>query len=154
MVLYELLQRTAGFRIQCLEDRFGFHQPRDVFPQILGIAAPPVILYLARISPCKQMDVAAIFQHSCKTARRKMFSGHRHFFLPLRILPQIALLQPLRHFGGCPPDIAIRRDIHQEMCFFAWDKTNFLQEPGLTLTVPRGMLYDNVALHQLKKEII
>lgn len=36
---------------------------------------------------------------------------------------------------------------HREKCFFAWDKTNFLQEPGLTLTVPRGMLYDNVSLN-------
>ncbi|MEG0648157.1 MAG: M23 family peptidase, partial [Bacteroides sp.] len=30
---------------------------------------------------------------------------------------------------------------------FAWDKTNYLQEPGLTLVVPRGMLYDDVALN-------
>ena len=36
---------------------------------------------------------------------------------------------------------------HREKYFFAWDKTNFLQEPGLTLTVPRGMLYDNVPLN-------
>ncbi|MBP6064433.1 M23 family metallopeptidase [Bacteroides sp.] len=30
---------------------------------------------------------------------------------------------------------------------FHWDKTNYLQEPGLTLAVPRGMLYDDVALN-------
>ena len=41
----------------------------------------------------------------------------------------------------------IKPSEHREKYFFAWDKTNFLQEPGLTLTVPRGMLYDNVALN-------
>lgn len=42
---------------------------------------------------------------------------------------------------------------HREKYFFAWDKTNFLQEPGLTLVVPKGMLYDDVALnYQVKAD--
>ncbi|MDR0940293.1 MAG: M23 family metallopeptidase [Mediterranea sp.] len=34
-----------------------------------------------------------------------------------------------------------------EKRFFAWDRTNFLQEPGLRLVVPRGQLYDDVRLN-------
>ncbi|MDR0891479.1 MAG: M23 family metallopeptidase [Mediterranea sp.] len=36
---------------------------------------------------------------------------------------------------------------HREKYFFAWDRTNYLQEPGLHLVVPRGMLYDDAPLH-------
>ena len=36
---------------------------------------------------------------------------------------------------------------HREKYFFAWDKTNYLQEPGLSLIVPKGMLYDNCLLY-------
>lgn len=36
---------------------------------------------------------------------------------------------------------------HREKYLFAWDKTNYLQEPGMTLVVPKGVLYDDVALH-------
>lgn len=36
---------------------------------------------------------------------------------------------------------------HREKYFFAWDRTNYLQEPGMTLVVPKGMLYDDVPLH-------
>ena len=40
-----------------------------------------------------------------------------------------------------------------EKYFFAWDKTNYLQEPGLSLIVPKGMLYDNVPLqYQVKAD--
>lgn len=35
---------------------------------------------------------------------------------------------------------------HPEKYVFAWDKVNYLQEPGMTLTLPRGVLYDNVSL--------
>lgn len=35
---------------------------------------------------------------------------------------------------------------HREKYLLAWDRTNFLQEPGLTLAVPRGMLYEDVPL--------
>lgn len=31
--------------------------------------------------------------------------------------------------------------------FFKWNKTNYLQEPGLSLVVPKGTLYDNVFLN-------
>lgn len=41
----------------------------------------------------------------------------------------------------------IERLQHHEKYFFAWDRTNFLQEPGLTLIVPKGMLYDDVNLN-------
>lgn len=42
---------------------------------------------------------------------------------------------------------------HREKYFFAWDKTNYLQEPGLSLIVPKGMLYDNVPLqYQVKAD--
>lgn len=42
---------------------------------------------------------------------------------------------------------------HREKYYFAWDRTNFLQEPGLTLVVPKGMLYDDVALnYQVKAD--
>ncbi len=41
----------------------------------------------------------------------------------------------------------IERLQHHEKYFFAWDRTNFLQEPGLTLIVPKGMLYDDVDLN-------
>lgn len=36
---------------------------------------------------------------------------------------------------------------HREKYFFGWDKTNYLQEPGMTLVVPKGMLYDDVPLN-------
>lgn len=36
---------------------------------------------------------------------------------------------------------------HREKYFFAWDRTNYLQEPGMTLVVPKGMLYDDVPLN-------
>lgn len=36
---------------------------------------------------------------------------------------------------------------HREKYFFAWDRTNYLQEPGMTLVVPKGMLYDNLPLN-------
>lgn len=35
---------------------------------------------------------------------------------------------------------------HREKYFFAWDRTNYLQEPGMTLVVPKGMLYEDVPL--------
>jgi hypothetical protein len=31
--------------------------------------------------------------------------------------------------------------------YLSWDKTNVVQEPGLQLAIPRGMLYDDVPLH-------
>lgn len=47
----------------------------------------------------------------------------------------------------------IERLQHREKYFFAWNCTNFLQEPGLTLIVPKGMLYDDVALnYQMKAD--
>lgn len=36
---------------------------------------------------------------------------------------------------------------HPEKYAFKWDKVNFLQEPGLELVIPRGMLYDDVWLN-------
>lgn len=36
---------------------------------------------------------------------------------------------------------------HREKYLFAWDKVNYLQEPGLTFVVPKGMLYEDVPLH-------
>lgn len=36
---------------------------------------------------------------------------------------------------------------HREKYLFAWDKTNYLQEPGMTLVVPKGMLYEDVPLN-------
>lgn len=36
---------------------------------------------------------------------------------------------------------------HREKYFFGWDKINILQEPGMTLVIPKGMLYENVPLH-------
>ncbi len=36
---------------------------------------------------------------------------------------------------------------HPDKYFFAWDKANHLHEPGLTLTLPKGILYDDVALN-------
>lgn len=36
---------------------------------------------------------------------------------------------------------------HREKYLFAWDKTNYLQEPGMTLVVPKGMLYEDIPLN-------
>lgn len=36
---------------------------------------------------------------------------------------------------------------HREKYAFGWDKVNYLQEPGLELVVPKGMLYDDVYLN-------
>lgn len=36
---------------------------------------------------------------------------------------------------------------HREKYIFRWDKVNILQEPGLHLVVPRGMLYDDAYLN-------
>lgn len=35
----------------------------------------------------------------------------------------------------------------REKYAFRWDKTNYLQEPGLELVLPRGVLYDDVCLN-------
>ena len=44
-----------------------------------------------------------------------------------------------------------KRDIPPVECRskyrFRWDRTNYLQEPGLELVVPKGMLYDDVSLN-------
>jgi hypothetical protein len=36
---------------------------------------------------------------------------------------------------------------HREKYALKWDKVNYLQEPGLELVIPKGMLYDNVLLN-------
>ena len=36
---------------------------------------------------------------------------------------------------------------HREKYTLKWDKVNYLQEPGLELVIPKGMLYDNVLLN-------
>lgn len=36
---------------------------------------------------------------------------------------------------------------HRDKYLFAWDKMNYLQEPGMTLMVPKGMLYNDVPLN-------
>lgn len=36
---------------------------------------------------------------------------------------------------------------HREKYAFKWDKVNYLQDPGLELVIPRGMLYDDVWLN-------
>lgn len=36
---------------------------------------------------------------------------------------------------------------HREKYAFKWDKVNYLQEPGLELVIPKGMLYDDVLLN-------
>ena len=42
---------------------------------------------------------------------------------------------------------------YREKYFFAWDKTNYLQEPGLSLVVPKGMLYKDAPLnYQVKAD--
>lgn len=45
---------------------------------------------------------------------------------------------------GKPAEIAPIE--HRDKYFFRWNKSNYLQEPGLDLLIPRGMLYDNVWL--------
>ena len=35
---------------------------------------------------------------------------------------------------------------HREKYLFAWDKINYLQEPGMTFVVPKGMFYKNVPI--------
>ncbi|WP_321330869.1 M23 family metallopeptidase [uncultured Bacteroides sp.] len=37
--------------------------------------------------------------------------------------------------------------IHREKYLLAWDKMNFLQEPGMTLVIPKGTLYEDLPLH-------
>lgn len=40
---------------------------------------------------------------------------------------------------------------HREKYLFAWDKMNYLQEPGMSLVLPKGVLYDDVPLfYQVK----
>lgn len=42
---------------------------------------------------------------------------------------------------------------HRDKYYFAWNRTNMLQEPGLTLIVPKGTLYADVALnYQMKAD--
>ena len=42
---------------------------------------------------------------------------------------------------------------HRKKYYFTWNKTNYLQEPGLNLVVPKGMLYDDVPLnYQVKAD--
>lgn len=40
---------------------------------------------------------------------------------------------------------------HREKYFFEWNRTNYLQEAGLSLVVPKGMLYDDVLLNYKMK---
>ncbi len=42
---------------------------------------------------------------------------------------------------------SIRPVEHREKYVFKWDKVNYLQEPGLELVVPKGMLYDDAWLN-------
>lgn len=37
--------------------------------------------------------------------------------------------------------------VQRDKYIFRWNKVNYLQEPGLDLVIPRGMLYDDVALN-------
>lgn len=41
----------------------------------------------------------------------------------------------------------IRPMEHREKYAFKWNRTNYLQEPGLELVIPRGMLYDDAWLN-------
>ncbi len=43
--------------------------------------------------------------------------------------------------------VNIRPVEHREKYIFKWDRVNYLQEPGLELVVPKGMLYDDVRLN-------
>jgi len=36
---------------------------------------------------------------------------------------------------------------HKDRHIFRWNKVNYLQEPGLDFVIPRGMLYDDIALN-------
>ncbi|WP_071145349.1 M23 family metallopeptidase [Bacteroides ihuae] len=36
--------------------------------------------------------------------------------------------------------------VHREKYLFAWDKMNYLQEPGMTLIIPKGTLYEDLPL--------
>lgn len=36
--------------------------------------------------------------------------------------------------------------VHREKYLFAWDKMNYLQEPGMTLVIPKGTLYEDLPL--------
>lgn len=36
--------------------------------------------------------------------------------------------------------------LHREKYLFAWDKMNYLQEPGMTLVIPKGTLYEDLPL--------
>ncbi len=36
---------------------------------------------------------------------------------------------------------------YKEKYFFKWDKVNYLHGPGMSLIIPRGLLYDNVVLN-------
>lgn len=40
---------------------------------------------------------------------------------------------------------SIEPSVHREKYFLAWNKTNYLQEPGMILVIPKGMLYDDVS---------
>ncbi|WP_457826571.1 hypothetical protein, partial [Staphylococcus aureus] len=40
----------------------------------------------------------------------------------------------------------IRPVEHREKYLFRWNRVNYLQEPGLELVLPRGVLYDDVRL--------
>jgi hypothetical protein len=42
---------------------------------------------------------------------------------------------------------SVKPSDHKERHIFRWNKVNCLQEPGLELLVPRGMMYDDVALN-------
>jgi len=43
--------------------------------------------------------------------------------------------------------VPIRPVEHREKYVFRWNKVNYLQEPGMELVIPRGMLYDDVWLN-------
>lgn len=51
------------------------------------------------------------------------------------------------HFTVQGKKTAILPVEHPEKYAFKWDKVNYLQEPGLELIIPRGMLYDDVWLN-------
>lgn len=51
------------------------------------------------------------------------------------------------HFTVQGQKTAIAPVEHREKYAFKWDKVNYLQEPGMELVIPKGMLYDDVLLN-------
>lgn len=85
MILHKFLQGSVRIGIKSTEYCLCFYQSRNIFMQVFGIAAPPVVLYSLSISPGQHMNIATVFQRIFTAAENHTFTHGFYLFLPAGI---------------------------------------------------------------------